>query len=123
MWRRPLKRASRIVSIQILAEPLKRTLPCQPGRRVIVARRGVVVEAVVGALVNEPLVRHVRSRECGIKIRPSRGYARVKLAILRKERRLDLGSGCHVRGANPCASILAADAMAGGLAAARQGSP
>src|SRR5713101_3639777 len=77
---------------QILAEPLQRTLPRKLGGRVIVTGSGVVVEAVIGALVNESFVRNVRGRECGIKIRPSRGDARVKLTVLCKERRLDFGS-------------------------------
>src|SRR5215813_27021 len=76
---------------QILAEPLQGALPRKRCRRVVVTGRGVVVEAVIGALVNESFVRHVHGGECGVKVLPTRSDAGVKLAILRKERRLDLG--------------------------------
>src|SRR6266849_4744587 len=79
------------VSTQILAEPLQGALPCELGGRVIVTGSCIVVEAVIGALVNESFVGHARGRECGVKIRPSRRDAGVKLAVLRHDGRLDFG--------------------------------
>src|SRR5215467_2564097 len=87
-----LPQTTRGASTQILAEPLQRTLPRKLGSWIIVAGGGVVVEAVIGVFVDESLVGNMRCRECRIEIRPSRGYARVKLAILRKDGRLDVGS-------------------------------
>jgi hypothetical protein len=49
------------------------------------------VEAVIGAHVHIALVRHVCSRERGVKSRPSRRDVRVEFAVVRKQRRLDLG--------------------------------
>ncbi len=82
---RSLKREATALT-QMLAKPLQRALPCELGGCVIVTGSGVVVEAVIGALVNESFVRHVRRRGCGIKIRPTRSDARVKLAVTQAER-------------------------------------
>src|SRR6202023_1975934 len=51
----------------------------------------VVVEAVIGALVDMTLVRHLRLRQGGVEGGPSVGDARVEFAVLRIYRRLDLG--------------------------------
>src|SRR5882757_9603449 len=76
---------------QVLVEPIERVLPGFFGCCVIVTGRRVVVEAVIGTFVDMSLVRHLRRGEGGIERGPSVGDARVELAILSVDRRLDLG--------------------------------
>src|SRR5712671_6398003 len=78
--------------LQVFVEPIQRVLPGFFGGGLVVTRRRVVVEAVIGALVDVTFMRHVVGRECRIKGLPSTGDALVELAILRIDRRLDLGS-------------------------------
>src|SRR5258705_13028522 len=76
---------------QIFVEPIKRVLPGFFCCRFVVTRGRVVVEAVIGALVDMTLMRHVVGGERRIKGFPSAGDALVELAILRIDGRLDLG--------------------------------
>ena len=52
---------------QILVEPIQRVLPGFLGRCFVVTGRRVIVEAVIGGLVDVTLVRHVRGVERGIE--------------------------------------------------------
>ena len=63
----------------------------------VVARRRVVVEAVIGAFVDVSLMRHVGFAERLIESRPSPRDALVELAVLRVDRRLDLGDVLGLR--------------------------
>src|SRR5436190_12906812 len=76
---------------QVFVEPIKRVLPGFFGCGFVVPWGRVVVEAVVGALVDMTLMRHMRLGQGGIKGRPSVGDARVELAVLRVDRRLGFG--------------------------------
>src|SRR5271155_3233071 len=80
---------------QIFVEPIDRPLPGFLCRGLIVARRRVVVEAVVGALIDMALVRNARRVKSGVERRPAAGDAPIELAILGVERGLDL---CRVGG-------------------------
>lgn len=66
-------------------------LPRFFGGGFVVTGGRIVVKAVIGALVDMTLVRHLRLRQGGIEGWPSVGDARVELAVLRIYRRLDLG--------------------------------
>src|ERR1700720_3661333 len=81
----------RFLGLQIFVEPIEGVLPGFLGRRFVVTRRRVVVETVIGTLVDVTLMRHMRSGECRIEGFPSSGNALVEFAILRIDRRLDLG--------------------------------
>src|SRR3984885_7392389 len=74
---------------QIFVEPIERPLPSFFRRGLVVARRRVVVEAVVGVLVDVPLVGSAGPGESGVERRPAAGDARVELSILGVDRRLD----------------------------------
>src|SRR5579862_9132012 len=76
---------------QVFVEPIERALPGELGGRVVVTRRRVVVEAVIGTLVDIAFVGDVGGRQGGIEGRPSRGDAGVEFAVMRKQRRFDLG--------------------------------
>src|SRR6516225_7224639 len=76
---------------QILVEPVQGVLPGFLGRGLVVAGGCIVVEAVIGPLVDMTLVRHMRLGQGGVEGRPSARDARVELAILRIYRRLDFG--------------------------------
>src|ERR1700733_12689038 len=78
-------------SPQIFVEPIERSLPRLFRRRLVVARRRVVVEAVVGALVDVRFVGNASPTERGVEGRPAARDARVELRILRVDRRLDFG--------------------------------
>lgn len=74
---------------QILVESIERSLPRLFRRRVVVAGRRVIVEAVVGALVDVPLVGDASSAKRRVELRPAAGDARIELRILGIDRRLD----------------------------------
>src|SRR5215470_16022058 len=78
-------------SPQVLIEPIQCALPSFLGGSLVVTRRRIVVEAVIGALVDMPLMWHLRLGQRGLEGRPSVGDARVLLAVLRIDRRLNLG--------------------------------
>src|SRR5277367_4772631 len=82
---------------QIFVEPIDRPPPGFFGRRLIVARRRVVVEAVVGAFVDVTLVRDARLGEGGVEGRPAAGDTLIEFAILRVDRRLDFRRVGRVR--------------------------
>src|SRR5882672_12352867 len=81
----------RFSSFQIFVEPIQRVLPGFLGCGLVVTRRRVVVETVIGALIDVTFMWHVVGRERRIEGFPSAGNALVELAILRVDRRLDLG--------------------------------
>src|SRR5208337_4234202 len=74
---------------QISVEPLQRPPPRFLGRRLVVAGGGVVVEAMVGALIDVGLVRDAGRRQRGVEGRPARGDALIEFAVLGVDRRLD----------------------------------
>src|SRR5271163_4261929 len=82
---------------QIFVEPIDRPPPGFFGRRLIVAWRRVVVEAVVGAFVDVTLVRDARLGEGGVEGRPAAGDTLIEFAILRVDRRLDFRRVGRVR--------------------------
>src|SRR5207249_10560086 len=75
---------------QVLVEEIDRALPRQLGRRLVIARRRVVVEAVVGAGVHELLVLDVVRLQRLLEVWPSGVDAVVEPAIVNEQRRLDL---------------------------------
>ena len=68
---------------QVLVEPIECALPSFLGGSFVVTGRRIVVEALIGALVDVPLMRHLRHGQRGIEGRPSVGDARVQFAVLR----------------------------------------
>src|ERR1700733_14820285 len=82
---------------QISVEPIERPLPRFFRRGLVVARRRVVVKAVVGALIDMRLVGDASPAERRVECRPAAGDARVELRILRVDRRLDFGCVSGVR--------------------------
>jgi NAD(P)-dependent dehydrogenase (short-subunit alcohol dehydrogenase family) len=76
---------------QVFVEPIQRVLPGFFGCGFVVPWGRVVVEAVVGALVDMALMRHMRLSQGGIEGWPPSGDTRVELAVLRIYRRLDFG--------------------------------
>src|SRR5580704_4397584 len=82
---------------QILVEPIERPLPRLFRRGLVVARRRVIVEAVVGALVDVPFVGNAGSAKRSVESRPAAGDARVEFRILGVDRRLDFGRVDGVR--------------------------
>src|SRR5262245_13863902 len=77
-------------SAQIFVEPVEGALPGELGGRFVVARRGVVVKAVLRAGIDVAFMRHMTGGERLVERRPSRRDAFVLLAVLRQQRRLDL---------------------------------
>src|SRR5947208_7646955 len=55
---------------QVLVEPLQRAPPGQLGCRFVVARRGVVVEAVIGLGIDVAFVRNIGCLQCRVVRRP-----------------------------------------------------
>src|ERR1700719_3637883 len=84
---------------QVLIEPIQCALPSFLGGSLVVTGRRVVVEAVIGVLVDMSLMWHLRLGQRGVEGRPSVGNARVLLSVLRIDRRLDLG---RIGGASMC---------------------
>src|SRR3984893_7212182 len=82
---------ARRVRPEVLIEPIQCALPSFLGGSRVVTGRRVVVEAVIGALVDMSLMWHLRLGQRGVEGRPSLADARVLLAVLRIDRRLDLG--------------------------------
>src|ERR1700678_1941861 len=76
---------------QVFVEPSERPLPRLFRRRLVVARRRVIVEAVVGARVDMPLVGDAGRTQRRVESGPAAGDARVELTILGVDRRLDFG--------------------------------
>src|SRR5215471_5761340 len=62
---------------QILLEPIERALPGELGGGFVVAGRGVVMEAVIGAHIDEAFVRHLGLRELLVEGGPAGSDARV----------------------------------------------
>src|ERR1700729_3915825 len=80
---------------QILIEPIERPLPRLFRRRLVVARRRVIVEAVVGSLIDVAFVGDASPAERGVERRPAAGDARIELCILGVDWRFDFGRvGC-----------------------------
>jgi hypothetical protein len=90
---------------EVFLEVRHRALPRQLGRRLLEARRRVVVKAVLGAGVEVRFVRHAVLLERGLEGRPHRVDALVVLGVVDQQRRLDaldtrgLGRGAVERGA------------------------
>src|SRR5271156_5932628 len=82
---------------QIFVEPIERPSPRLFCRRLVVAWRRVIVEAVVSARVDVPFVRNASPAERGVERRPAAGDTRVELRILGVDRRLDFGRVGGVR--------------------------
>src|SRR3984893_5747908 len=82
---------------QILVEPIERPSPRLFRRRLVVARRRVIVEAVVGALIDVSFVGNAGSAKRCVESRPAARDARVELRILGVDRRLDFGRVGGVR--------------------------
>src|ERR1700722_7724794 len=82
---------------QVFVEPIERPLPCLFRRRLVVARRRVIVETVVGALVDVPLVGDAGSAERSVERWPAARDARVELRVLGVDRRLDFRRICGAR--------------------------
>ncbi len=70
------------LTAQVLVEEVERTLPGKFGRCFVVAGRGVVVEAVIGALVHLARVDYVIGVERRFKRRPAAGDSRVERRIV-----------------------------------------
>src|SRR6516164_11010749 len=87
---RPARQA-KTRSGQVLLEPIERALPGELGGGLVVARRGVVMEAVIGAHIDKAFVRHLGLSKLLVEGRPARRDAGIELAVLRRYRRLDLG--------------------------------
>src|SRR5205809_1652464 len=79
---------------QVLVEPLQRAPPGQLGCRFVVARRGVVVEAVIGLGIDVAFVRNIGCLQCRVVRRPRLGQTRIELAMVNQNRRLDLRNVC-----------------------------
>src|SRR6185503_13512387 len=77
-------------SCQVLPEEGDGALPRQLRRRLVVARRGVVVEAVLRAAILVDLVAHARFLQLLLVRRIGVVDARVALSQMREDRRLDL---------------------------------
>src|SRR6202042_1990265 len=84
-------------SPQIFVEPIERSLPRLFRRGLIVAGGRVVVEAVVGVLVDVALMGDAGAAERRVERRPAAGDARVELSILGVDRRLDFRRVGRVR--------------------------
>src|SRR5688572_9160290 len=82
---------SRAVALSnVLLEERDRPLPRQLGRLRVVARRGVVVEAVLRPRIEVALVPDVVRLERLLERRPARVDARIRLGRLDHQRSLDL---------------------------------
>src|SRR5437870_7484861 len=81
-------------SSQVFVEPIQRAPPGQLGSRFVVARRGVVVEAVIGLGIDVALVRNVGCLQRRVVRRPRFGETRIELAMVNQNRRLDLRNVC-----------------------------
>src|ERR1700756_4693625 len=79
---RPFRDAASGGRLEVLVEPGERAVPGFLGGGLVVAGRRVVMEAVVGALVDMALVRDLRGRELLVESFPARGDAGIELAIL-----------------------------------------
>src|SRR5712692_2147602 len=79
---------------EVLLEEGDRPLPGQLGRRLVVARRRVVVKAMLGAGVHVHLVLGAARLQRRLEGRPRRVDALVALGVLDQQRRLD---GRHSR--------------------------
>src|SRR5580765_7692520 len=71
---------------QVFVEPGERTVPRERGGVLVVARRRVVVEAVLRALVDVALVRHAGRLERFVVGGPGRGKACVHFAVMNEHR-------------------------------------
>src|SRR5689334_4333147 len=76
--------------MQIFVEPVQSALPGKLGRGLVVTRRCVVVEAVIGADIDIALMRGMRGGELLVESRPARCDPGIELAVMREQRRLDL---------------------------------
>src|SRR5215471_19222487 len=74
---------------EVLPQEVDRPLPGQPGRGLVVARRGVVVEAVLRAGIGEDLVAHVVGLERRLEGRDPGVDPVVVLGVVDEKRRLD----------------------------------
>src|SRR5215207_8934468 len=83
---------------QVLVEERDRPLPRQLRRRLVVARRRVVVEAVLRAGIEEALVPDAGRLERLLERGPARVDALVHLGRLDQQRSLDLRNVLDVRG-------------------------
>src|SRR5258708_28521042 len=75
----------------VLVEVIHRALPGELGRGFVVTRRGVVMEAVVGSVVDERLVVALVGLESCLVGRPSGVDTRIQAGVVRQNRSLDLG--------------------------------
>src|SRR3989304_2819515 len=91
-------RNAQVALADVLVEERDGPLPGQFGRRLVVARCRVVVEAVLGTGVEIALVGDVRRLERGFELRPARVDARIYLGRLYDQGTPDLRHVCRVRG-------------------------
>src|SRR4029077_19399746 len=80
---------ARALSGQVCLEEGDGALPRQLGGWLVVARRRVVVEAVLGARVDVHLIRHPGGRQRGLERGPHLVDPLVGLGVVDQERRLD----------------------------------
>src|SRR3989454_2284142 len=78
------------LAAQVLLEEVRGALPGEGRRGLVVARSGVVVEAVLRARIGEHLVSHVVGLEGGLERRDAGVDALVVLRVVDEKRRLEL---------------------------------
>src|SRR5687768_8023065 len=87
------RKAGRFGLSQVLLEKSHGALPGKLGRRLVVARRGIIVEAMLRARVLVHFVRHLRGLQRLLERRPHRVDALVVFGIVDQQGRLDLRHG------------------------------
>src|SRR5207244_2496827 len=80
----------RYLGLQILREELERPRPRELRRRLVVARRGVIVEAVLRAGIHVHLVLDARGLERRLVCGPALVDPLIGAGIVQQQRRLDL---------------------------------
>src|SRR6202000_861262 len=89
-WWNPTPLRKNDSAFEVLVEKVDRALPGQLGGGFVVARRGIVVEAVLRAGINVYLVFHVRGFQGFFVVGPGRGDALVFFRVVQHQWRLDL---------------------------------
>src|ERR1044072_1393587 len=80
----------RTPSGEVLLEERDRPIPGEFRRRLVIARRRIVVKAMLRAGIHVHLVWHARGLQRLLVFRPHRVDALIVLGVLDQERRLDL---------------------------------
>src|SRR5712692_998787 len=86
------KPSERMTSLQVFVEEIESALPGKLGRSLVIARRRVVVEAVIGALIHMHGVGNVIEFERLFVGGPCSVDTRVQGCIVKQQRRLDARS-------------------------------